>query len=167
MRLADDIMRAIKIKKGEWWRARGLPLKIARGQATLKTIQILAHFSRGCSLTFLLSGGRYEVRRDLPLIDAVEHSIMHAGKDKHDIAREIGFRDFSYPRRLIMTGTMKMKTFLKLCKAIDMEPWRVACDGEYVVAEDPNAEPSEWDRLVEMNQMGWLDAPRRDRETRQ
>lgn len=166
MQLAKDIMRAMKIRKGEWWRARGLPLQIARGQATLKTIGFLAHFSGNCSLTFLLSGGRYEATRDIPLVDAVEHSIMHAGKDKHDVARELGYRDFNYPRRLIMTRTMQLRIFLKLCKAIDMPPWQVACDGEYTVAEDPNAEPSEWDQLVELHQMGWLTAPWRDKETR-
>lgn len=159
MQLGNDIIRAMKIRKGEWWRAKGLPLKIARGQATLKTLGLLAHFSHDCSLTFLLSGGRYEEKRKMPLIDAVEHSIMHAGKNKHDVARELGYRDFCYPRRLIATNTMQIRMFLKLCKAINMEPWRVVCDGEYVVAEDPNAEPTYWERMLELNLMGWLDAP--------
>ena len=159
MQLAKDIMRAMRIKRGEWWRAKGLPLKIARGQATLKTLGFLANVSRNCSLTFLLSGGRYEERTKIPLVDAVEHSIMHAGKDKHDVAREIGYRDFNYPRRLIMTQTMQLRVFLKLCKAINMLPWQVVCDSNYVVAEDPNAEPTYWEKMLELNQMGWLDAP--------
>lgn len=159
MQLAKDIMRAMRIRRGEWWRAKGLPLKIARGQATLKTLGILTTASRSCSLTFLLSGGRYEERTKIPLVDAVEHSIMHAGKDKHDVAREIGYRDFNYPRRLIMTQAMQLRVFLKLCKAINMLPWQVVCDGNYVVAEDPNAEPTYWEKMLELNQMGWLDAP--------
>lgn len=153
-------MRALKIKRGEWWLARGLPLKIARGQTQLSTLKNIAKFNgKGCSLTFLLSGGVYEANNDITVTEAVTRSIMHAGRDKHDVARELGFRDFNYLRHMIVTDTLKVSMLLKLCKVLHMEPWEVMCDGEYKMIEDADAEPSQWEQMVELNLMGWLDAP--------
>lgn len=160
MQLAKDITRALRKRRGEWWRARGLPLKIARGQTNLASLRKMAkHAGRECSLTYMLSGGRYDTAEDMPLADAIARSIMHAGKDKHDVARAIGFRDYNYLRHQIVTETLQVKVFLKLCEAICRQPWEVTCDGEYALVEDPNAEPSQWEQMVELDLMGWLDAP--------
>lgn len=163
--LARNVKRALKIKRAEWWRANGLSLKIARGETRLYHLKTLAR-EGNCSLTFLLSGGRQEARRELTETEAVGLSIMHAGRDKHDVARAIGIRDYAYLRSTIANGTVKVTTIVKLCREIKVWPWQLFCDSDWIENENPDDEPSEWDQLVELELMGWLDAPKRENETR-
>lgn len=161
MRLVNDIWQALS-KRVEWpWVTKGLAIRIRNGKTRLNDLERMAYGAR-CSLVYLTSGGCHEDTSRLSVRAAVQKSIEHAGHDKHDFARSLGFRDFNYVASMLENGKIPVRTLLTMAERLHMELWQMLCDGEYIDAAPPARAPSQWDHLVELNVMGWLDTKRRE-----
>lgn len=157
MRLANNIRRALTIQCAGRWRANRLEWRIRRGEVRLSDLERLAETAK-CSLVFLTSGGRHEADNDLPVAENITNCIMHKGLDKHDFARSLGFRDYKYLRWQIARGKVHASMLIRMAEALKVDVWYMLCDG---MEKDPGIDdlvPTQWEQLVELNLMGWLDA---------
>lgn len=161
MQLANDLKRALGKRRAGPWKANNYAMGIKTGRIRLKNLFYLAK-EGNCSLVYLTSGGCYEAANNLTPKEAVIKSAMHKGYDKHDFARMLGYQNFSYLARLLDNGTLPVKILMKIAETLDMEVWELLCDGEYTYIDPLELKPTEWDQLVELNLMGWLDAKPRD-----
>lgn len=161
MQLANDLKRALGKKHAGPWKASGYATGIWRGKVKLKDLEYLAGEGK-CSLVYLTSGGNYEEREHIPVKDAVLKSIEHGGHEKHDFARMMGYRDYSYISSMLSKGTIPVKALMKFAKVLKLEIWELLCDSECDKIVIPELEQDERGRLVELNLMGWLDSKRRD-----
>lgn len=161
MQLANDLKRALGRKRAGAWKAAGYATGIRRGVTKLRNLMYLAGQAK-CSMTFLTSGGNYEEREPMAIRDAVLKSIMHGGYDKHDFARMMGYRDYNYVAAMLANGSIPVKVLMKFADTLHIEIWELFCDSECDRIDYDSLVPSEWDRDVELNIMGWLDSKRRD-----
>lgn len=162
MQLANDLKRALGRKRAGAWKAAGYAVKIRTGRAKLYDLESLAREAK-CSLVYLTSGGEYGVREEMRPVDAVTASIIHAGLDKHDFARSMGFRDYSYVATMLRERTIPVRTLMRFADALGLKIWELLSDSECVSMEYESRIPTQWDQLVELNLMGWLDAKKRDK----
>lgn len=161
MQLANDLKRALGRKRSQPSRANGFAARIKKGEAKLSHLWGLKNLAR-CSIVYLTSGGNYEESSNLTARMGVQKSIEHAGYDKHDFARKMGYKDFYYVASMLEKGTIPVKVLLRFASELKMEIWELLCDGECYELNYPNLPPSHWDQMVELNIMGWLDSKRRD-----
>lgn len=170
MKLANDVKRALARRKVGTWRANTLATEIRTGKIKLTRLRGLSVIAK-CSLVYLTSGGAYEAREPLKPKEAVTKSIEHAGYDKHDFARKMGYKDYAYVAALLSSEMLPVRALIKFAEELNMEVWELLCDSEcYPITynETPQREnPSEWDQMVELNLMGWLDSKQRDQYEKQ
>ncbi len=162
MQLANDLKRALGKRKAGPWKANGYAVSIKQGKAKLSGLIHLAK-EASCSLTYLTSGGNFEAKEDLKPRDAVLRSITHKGYDKHDFGRMLGFPNFNRLSQMLENGTLPVKVLMKIADTLEMEVWEVLCDNEYTEVDLFSSTPSDWDQMVELNLMGWLDSKPRDK----
>lgn len=157
MKLANNLKKALARKYAGAWKANDFAMRTRRGQAKLKDLYFLASEAQ-CSLVYLTSGGEYEERDHMTPEAGVLKSIMHAGHDKHDFARMMGFRSYAYVADMLRKRTIPVKALLKFSEALKMPIYELLCDGECFKIDYDHKPPSQWWHLVKLNQMGWFDA---------
>ena len=126
MQLANDLKRALGKRKAFPYKANGYAVGIKQGKIRLLHLRLLAEQAK-CSLTYLTSGGCYEAKEDLPPKEAIRRSIMHKGYDKHDFARKLGYRNFTYLSSMLEHETIPVKILMKMAEALEMEARTVTC----------------------------------------
>lgn len=161
MRLANDIKRALGRRRAGPWRANGYAVGIRKGFVKLNSLTHLAREAK-CSLVYLVSGGNFEEDGPTDVRDAVLKSIMHGGYEKHDFARKMGYRDYNYVAAMLRDGTVPVKVLMKFAETLHLEIWELFCDSECHKVDYDSGVPTQWDQMVELNLMGWLDSKRRE-----
>lgn len=161
MKLANDIKRALGRRCAGPWRAAMCAVDIKTGKMKLRDLIGLSKLAK-CSVTYLTSGGNYDAKVPMSPKEAVLKSIMHAGHDKHDFARMMGFRDYSYVNAMLQNEKIPVRLLMRFAEALHLEIWELMCDSECYKVDYDSLVPTQWDQMVELNIMGWLDSKRRD-----
>lgn len=157
MQLADNLLYVMRLRRAGSWRAKNAASRIRKGKMRLRDLEEMAH-AAGCSLVFLVSGGRYDYHGELTTAEAIDASIRHKGLDRHEVARSLGLQNAYGMAQTIRDGTVTVRRLTEIAEKTGIPLHEMLCDGEQEKApeEIPGRQASPRVINRDLYKMGWL-----------